>query len=112
MAFPGLVAANNLSDTEDKEVVWNNLGNGIDAVILATNSIRNNTMVGAVAGTPGTFPTNWGLANGSALSYSVIGTGVDDEISYIDVRFFGTSILNQEVSFYFEQNDKPVDKKS
>jgi hypothetical protein len=104
MAFPGLVAANNLSDTENKEVVWRNLGNGINAVVLATNSIRNNTMVGAVAGTPGTFPTNWGLANGSALSYSVIGTGVDDEISYIDVRFFGTSILNQEVSFYFEQN--------
>jgi hypothetical protein len=24
-----------------------------------TNSIRNNTMVGAVAGTPGTLPTNW-----------------------------------------------------
>lgn len=104
MALPGLVAANNLSDTENKEAVWDNLGNGINATILATNSIRNNTMIGAVAGTPGTLPTNWGLANGAALSYSVIGTGVDDEISYIDVRFFGTNILNQEVNFYFEQN--------
>jgi hypothetical protein len=104
MAFPGLVAANNLSDAADREAVWGNLGNGINVVILATNFIRNNTMVGAVAGTPGTLPTNWGLANGAALSYSVIGTGVDDEISYIDVRFFGTNILNQEVSFYFEQN--------
>ena len=104
MAIPGLVAASNLADTENKEAVWDNLGNGIDAVILATNSIRNNTMVGAVAGTPGTFPTNWGLANGAALSYSIVGTGTEDEISYIDVRFFGTNILNQEVSLYFEQN--------
>jgi hypothetical protein len=104
MAIPGLVAASNLADTENKEAVWDNLGNGIDAVILATNSIRNNTMVGAVAGTPGTFPTNWGLANGAALSYSIVGTGTEDEISYIDVRFFGTNILNQEVNIYFNAN--------
>jgi len=31
-----------------------------------TNSIRNNTMVGAAAGTPGTNPTNW-----------IVGTPVD-----------------------------------
>jgi hypothetical protein len=61
MAIPGLVAASNLADTENKEAVWDNLGNGIDAVILATNSIRNNTMVGAVAGTPGTFADKLGF---------------------------------------------------
>jgi hypothetical protein len=38
MAIPGLVAASNLADTENKEAVWDNLGNGIEAVILATNS--------------------------------------------------------------------------
>jgi hypothetical protein len=37
MALPGLVAANNLSDTENKEAVWDNLGNGIDAAIPTTN---------------------------------------------------------------------------
>ena len=89
MALPGLVAANNLADTENKEAVWDNLGNGINAVILATNSIRNNTMVGATAGSPGTFPTNWTLENNIGLSYSVVGTGADDGISYIDIRFFG-----------------------
>ena len=89
MAIPGLVAARNLADTENKEAVWDNLGNGINAVILATNSIRNNTMVGAAAGLPGTFPTNWTLENNIGLSYSVVGTGADDGISYIDIRFFG-----------------------
>lgn len=29
MALPGLVAANNLSDVEDREKAWDNLGNGI-----------------------------------------------------------------------------------
>ena len=95
MAIPGLIAANNLADTENKEAVWDSLGNGINAVILATNSIRNNTMVGAVAGTPGTVPTNWSahifsVPPPSVLSYAVIGTGTDDGIPYIDIRVFGT----------------------
>jgi hypothetical protein len=39
-----------------------------------TNSIRNNTMVGAVAGTPGTLPTNWSAtaAGGNITSISVV----------------------------------------
>jgi hypothetical protein len=105
MAIPGLVAASNLADTENKEAVWDNLGNGIEAVILATNSIRNNTMVGAVAGTPGTFPTNWSFTNNIGLPYSVIGTGVDDGISYIDIRFFGAiaaGTSGRELYFYFD----------
>jgi hypothetical protein len=101
MAIPGLVAASNLADTENKEAVWGNLGNGVDAVILATNSIRNNTMVGAVAGTPGTLPTNWFPVIGTS-SYEVVGTGVEDGISYIDIRAFGTVVSINEVSFYFE----------
>jgi hypothetical protein len=102
MAFPGLVAANNLSDTENKEAVWGNLGDGINATVLATNSIRNNTMVGAVAGTPGTLPTNW-AGNFNELSVEVVGTGVEDGISYIDVRFFGTSNTTfPEAYFAFE----------
>ena len=50
MAIPGLVAASNLADTENKEAVWDNLGNGIESVVLATNFIPNSTMVGAVVG--------------------------------------------------------------
>jgi len=55
-----------------------------------TNSIRNNTMVGAAAGTPGTLPTNWtNQLNG--LSQTVVGTGTSNGISYIDIRLNGTT---------------------
>ena len=57
-----------------------------------TNSIRNNTMQGAVAGTPGTLPTNWSVSGSSAagLTQTVVGTGVVNGITYIDLRFNGT----------------------
>jgi len=56
-----------------------------------TNSIRNNTMVGAVAGTPGTNPTNWDITvSPSGITTEIVGTGVEDGITYIDVRYFGT----------------------
>ena len=56
-----------------------------------TNSIRNNTMQGAVAGTPGTLPTNWAVVNTSGLSTSVIGFGVEAGVSYLDVNVSGTT---------------------
>lgn len=90
MTLPGLVRSKNLSDVEDRERAWDNLGSNINAVIQATNSIRNNTMVGAVAGTPGTLPTNWSLFDSNGLSRSIVGTGIEDEIFYIDIRFFGS----------------------
>ena len=54
-----------------------------------TNSIRNSTGVGAVAGTPGTLPTNW-TASVGALTYAVVGTGTENGITYVDLRFNGT----------------------
>jgi hypothetical protein len=57
-----------------------------------TNSIRNSTMVGAVAGSPGTFPTNWGIANAGGLSTSVISVGTENGLSYVDLRISGTAI--------------------
>jgi hypothetical protein len=72
-----------------------------------TNSIRNNTMVGAVAGTPGTAPTNWALQSGGTLSVQVVATGVENGIAYIDVRFFGTNTsgLTQFPSVFFETSN-------
>jgi hypothetical protein len=56
-----------------------------------TNSIRNNTMVGAVAGTPGTLPTNWATFTAlTGLTRTVVGTGTEDGIEYIDIRITGT----------------------
>jgi hypothetical protein len=56
-----------------------------------TNSIRNNTMQGAVAGTPGTLPTNWVVVNTAGLSTNVIGFGVEAGVSYLDVQVSGTT---------------------
>jgi hypothetical protein len=55
-----------------------------------TNSIRNSTMVGAVAGTPGTLPTNY-TSNFRGFSSQVVGTGTENGIQYFDLRLFGTS---------------------
>ena len=67
-----------------------------------TNSIRNNTMVGAVAGTPGTLPTNWTSSVGSGILLNVIGTGTESDITYIDAQFVGTSTASGQVSLRFE----------
>ncbi len=57
-----------------------------------TNSIPNNSMVGAVAGTPGTEPNLWGVPNTTmtGLTRSVIGTGTENGMTYIDYRVVGT----------------------
>jgi hypothetical protein len=54
-----------------------------------TNSIRNNTMQGAVAGTPGTPPTNWALtaAGGNITSLETVSVGTENGIQYIDVKY-------------------------
>jgi hypothetical protein len=55
-----------------------------------TNSIRNSTMVGAVAGTPGTLPTNWSNFL-SGLTQTIVGVGSEGGVNYIDFRFNGTA---------------------
>jgi hypothetical protein len=49
-------------------------------------------MVGAVAGTPGTLPTNWLFASAAGgLTREIVGVGSESGISYIDIRYFGTT---------------------
>lgn len=55
-----------------------------------TNSIRNSSMVGAVAGGFGTLPTNWGVTSGG-LTQTIVGTGTENGLPYIDFRFNGTA---------------------
>ncbi|MCG2585520.1 hypothetical protein [Massilia sp. TS11] len=68
-----------------------------------TNSIRNSTMVGAAAGSPGTLPNYWTLSIASGLSSQVVGTGVSSEgINYIDLRVFGTASASGQINIGFE----------
>lgn len=55
-----------------------------------TNSVRNNTMQGAVAGAPGTLPTNWSYSGVAGVSRELIGVGSENGIDYLDIRFYGT----------------------
>jgi len=56
----------------------------------STNFIRNPTGLGAVVGSPGTMPTNWSIPS-TGLTRQIVGTGVEDGISYVDIRQFGTT---------------------
>jgi len=57
-----------------------------------TNGIRNSSMVGAVAGSPGTLPTNWSIAGSAGLTQTIVGVGTENGIQYIDVKLSGTAI--------------------
>ena len=61
-----------------------------------TNGIRNNTMVGAVAGTPGTNPNFWQYvtAQSNGLTQTIVGVGTENGITYIDYRFNGTTVAS------------------
>ncbi len=55
-----------------------------------TNSLTNPRCEGAVAGTPGTMPTAWVAATTLGLTVSVVGSGVEDGIPYVDIQFSGS----------------------
>jgi len=58
----------------------------------STNYIRNNTMVGNVAGTPGTPPTNWAVADlGNGLTIENLGTQVINGINCVKYRVHGVT---------------------
>lgn len=66
------------------------------------NSIRNNTMQGASIGTPGTMPTNWVQSQNTGITGNVVGVGVDQGISYIDLQFSGTTAGGTNNNIFFE----------
>ena len=64
-----------------------------------TNSIRNNTMQGAAVGTPGTAPTNWAFGTVGTPTVSIIGTGTENGITYIDIRFQAVALDSLTIRF-------------
>ena len=84
------------------------IGRGILIEESRTNSIRNNTMVGAVAGTPGTLPTNWAFTSGSGngITRTIVGTGTENGITYIDLQYTGTAIGAGNINIVAEPNNQ------
>lgn len=57
----------------------------------STNMIRNSAAAGAVAGTPGTAPTNWSAGSLAGTTRSVVGSGATSGIAWVDIRYAGTT---------------------
>jgi len=70
----------------------------------ATNSIRNNTGVGAVAGTPGTPPTNCSFTGAATGLTRTLSIGSEDGIAYVDIKYVGTASGS---TFSFFNTDSP-----
>jgi len=72
-----------------------------------TNSIRNSAAAGAVAGTPGTAPTNWTFSALSGLTREITATGTGNGFAYVEVRLYGTagSAFNNASWLGFEVNN-------
>jgi hypothetical protein len=67
-----------------------------------TNSIRNNTGVGVVAGTPGTLPTNWATNTSAGLTQTTSAAFVENGITYVDVSYSGTATSSVTAFIAFE----------
>lgn len=73
-----------------------------------TNSIQNPTFQNAVAGTPGTNPSfmNFGFAG---VNRRIVGTGTENGLPYIEVRFWGTNTgSTQPVSIFLNDSGAPA----
>lgn len=74
----------------------------------ATNFIRNNTMVGAVVGSPGTVPTNWtSITTVSGISRSISTVSTETllgtaSVPFIDIRWNGTTTAAGNIDAPFE----------
>lgn len=68
----------------------------------STNAIRNSTMVGVAAGSPGTLPTNWTSLGRAGITQSIVATGTLNGIQYVDVKFSGTASSAGDLRISFD----------
>lgn len=64
---------------------------GVKREEARTNSLRNNSMQGAVAGTPGTIPTSWSAFTLAGLTQTISTPTTENGVDVMDVRFNGTT---------------------
>lgn len=106
------VARSAVGYADDKAGVWTSFApntprrtnRGLLVEEARSNYVRNNSMQGAVAGTPGTVPTNWTVVVGPGLTRSVVGTGTIAGIEYVDIRITGTATTASAIQIFTESN--------
>jgi phage-related protein len=101
------IARNSPATMQDPETgVWysvaaNALRRDVRGALIETartNSVINSVIGGAVAGTPGTPPTSWSVFTGAGVVSSIVGTGVEDGIDYVDIRWVGTNTAGTTIA--------------
>lgn len=69
------------------------------------NPIRNSIASGAIAGTPGTIPTNWLITYSvNNITREIVGVGIEDGIEYIDVKYSGVPSTNGGLGIFGDQS--------
>jgi hypothetical protein len=89
----GVVGA--LTEVGKNGLRWNSVA-GLFQEASSTNQIRNPRCEGAVAGTPGTAPTNV-FVNANGTTSSIVGSGYENGWPYFDLRLSGTPTGNPQV---------------
>lgn len=88
---------------------WTNFANNVPRITnkgllveeARTNSIRNNSMQGVVAGSPGTLPTNWAIVTPTGLTRT-ISLGATAGVEWIEINLTGTTTNTTFISINFE----------
>ena len=69
----------------------------------ATNSLRNASAIGAVAGTPGTQPTNWSLTTtANNVTRQIFASSTEDGLAYAQVKYNGTPSASGSLAVSFD----------
>lgn len=68
----------------------------------STNTIRNSTCVGVVAGTPGTAPTNWSASIPPGTTRTIVGAVTVAGVACCDIQYAGTTTSSSASSIDFE----------
>lgn len=94
------------ADTDVARFAYDRNGAGFLGLLVepaATNGIRNGSAGGASAGTPGTAPTNWVVSStADSVTRTIVGTGTEDGIPYIDIQYAGTPSASGTKGIRFE----------
>jgi hypothetical protein len=67
-----------------------------------TNGVRNPRLEGAVAGTPGTNPTNMVFSGPAGLTQQIVEVSTENNMNFVSVRWSGTTSASGRLSWFME----------
>ena len=97
--------------------VWQQFASGAMRIVsgrgwlfekATTNQVRNSTMAGAVAGTPGTSPNNWQVSGLQGTTQTISLPGAQDGIDTIRYRFAGTPTATGSLYIMIDNQTMPA----